>query len=377
MITAHRDTPVCLVRSTCNVKMVEELSSLATELPRCLGGRKASVLAVGSVGRAYRETGSSEQVPANDYDIIIVAPRLTESERLLSRRRINSWLKSSASRFSVPISVGILRWSDLPNRPFTLFNYEMRYGSQLLSGMDPTTCMPPYPAEQMPLIEATRLLLNRGVLLWGERLGCTSPAGANAVPYVGERRAKALLAIGDALMIMAGAYHWSYRGRLRNLADCTSFQRFDGGLRARYAAELETRISGTRHGSNESDDVGHLLSLHAAVLRFVEERRLNRSFASWSEYAEVNLQYPQYLTRSRLKRLLHLIAAFGPPRGRRFYRKHVSCAPEEVLMRAFPKCAYEQVETKWLEGALNWQASEMVTPVTVCEAFQRAWERAG
>jgi hypothetical protein len=356
---------------------VEELRRLATELPRYLGSREVSILAVGSVGRAHSEAESAAPVMLTDYDIVVIANRLTEAERIVARRRIGRWLRSVGESFSVPISVGILRRSDLPFRPFTLFNYEMRYGHQLLAGDDPTICMPPYRAEQMPYIEATRLLLNRGVPLWGDRARSKSLMRRDEVSGTGVRNRKALLAIGDALLIVAGAYHWSYRGRLANLARCTAFESFDESLRARYTTELEHRIAGTwsRDGLDQADEAADLLSVHAAAFRFVEERRLGRSFSNWREYTTSNLQYPRYLTPSRLKRFLHLVSSFGPPRGSGFYRRHVGRAPEEVLMRAFPSCAYGAVGTEWLEPALNWPRSQPPTPVAIWENFYRAWTR--
>jgi hypothetical protein len=367
-----------MVHPTSWGSVAEELHVLAKGLRRCLRGREMSVLAVGSVGRAHMEAGSTGSMLPTDYDIVVIAHRLSEAERLMARRRIHRWLRTVSPSFSVPVSVGLLRSSDLPRRPFTLFNYEMRYGHQVLVGDDPTPSMPLYRVEQMPHIEATRLLLNRGVLLWGDRTRSKAPGGGEEASGTGLRNAKALLAIGDALLIVDGAYHWSYQGRLANAGRRAAFESFGEDLRARYITELKSRIAGIssvgRFG--QSEETSALLSIHAAVLRFVEERRLGRSFSNWRDYAECDLQYPRYLTPSWIKRFAHLIGAFGPPRGSGFYRRHVGRAPEEVLLGAYPSCAYGSAGADWLKSALNWPPSDLPTPLAVWENFHRVWTRA-
>lgn len=358
----------------------DDLRRLGEELTQRMGRRNVTVLAVGSVGWAHMEARSAVDAHVADYDLIVVADHLTEPERVLHRRRIDRWLGQAAGTFALPVAVGILHRSALPRLPFTLFNYEMRYAHRVLAGADPTDDMPLYRADQMPLIEATRLLLNRGVLLWGDSLLSGRALSQNETALVAQRNRKALLAMGDALLMASRAYHWSYRVRLARVADCSVFDHFQSaGLRGRYAGALEGKIdgdAGSAEGCPPREQAASLLELHAAVFRCVEERRLRRTIADWREYATAMLHYPRYLAPSRLKRLARLVRAFGAPRGNGFYRRHGRYAPEEVLLGAFPSLAYGGAEPVNPRHMLNWQPRGSPTsPTALWHRFHSVWAR--
>jgi hypothetical protein len=348
---------------------------LAEELPLRIGDPAAGVLAVGSVGRNHQDGFSPAARPGGDYDIILAVDGMSQLQRLRAKRRVQGWLRSVEESLSLPVSVGVLALSEFPRLPFTLFNYEMRCGRRVLAGADPTARMPAYRAERMPLIEATRLLLNRGVTLWGDALWSASPLTPEEATRIARRNRKALMAIGDALLIAGGKYDWSFRGRLANLSDCAAFDGLDG-LRVRYAEALESAGSPPPDRFS-SDEATGLLALHAGAFRLVEERRLGRLFAEWREYAECALQYPSYLSPSPLKRLFHLVKSFGAPRGYGFYRRHLGEAPEEVLLRAFPGFAYQGGAGLSSERMLNWRLPGSVEAAAVWRRFSRAWARGG
>jgi hypothetical protein len=373
---ANRAGRVTATRSTLQVE--DDLHCLAQELPRRMGRLEVSVLAVGSVGRAHQEANSAAPPQIADYDLILVVNQLSEVERLYYRRRIDRWLRTAGPSFRVPVSVGILRRSAFPTLPFTLFNYEMRYGYRVLAGSDPIIHMPLYRVKEMPLIEATRLLLNRGVPLWGDSVSVRPVASFDSESAMARRCQKALMAIGDALMIADGVYDWSYSGRLVNALRCNAFDAFGRDLRSRYMNALESRLGrgSSWENSQPGEDASALLRVHAAVLRFVEERRLGHTFSRWDDYMKGALQYPHYLRPSWLKSLAHMVRAFGPPRGNGFYRRHFWQAPEEILLRAFPCFAYSAEGAGGWNRALNWSPPERPAPVALWERFQHAWVRA-
>jgi hypothetical protein len=329
-----------------------ELRPLAAAMAAAMR-RIVGVLVVGSVGRSHAD-GNSEVVQLADYDLIVVSQPLSDVERLWLRRRIERWLRA-APRTSVPLSFGIVGRNRLPHMPFTLFNYEMRYGHSVLTGENPTGYMPAYQSQQMPLIEATRLLLNRGVVLWGDTLLPAGEVNTFEPSEVARRNDKAMLAIGDALLISSGLYHWSYRQRLANVSACSSFDRLNTQVRSGYEAVLNARISGRARQEDVKpvDTAIVLLGIHAQVFRFVEELRLRRTFPRWNDYLMATLEYPDYLMPSRLKRIARLALAFGLPRGHGFYRNHLGQAPEEVLLRAFPALAYGRGSKALLRTTLN------------------------
>src|SRR6185312_1331277 len=82
-----------------------DLQGLALELPSLLGNRAMALLAVGSVGRAFREGRPRGEFAVGDYDLILVARGLGELDRLMCRRRIDRWLRRAEKRYAVPVSV--------------------------------------------------------------------------------------------------------------------------------------------------------------------------------------------------------------------------------------------------------------------------------
>jgi hypothetical protein len=362
-----------------------QLRVLRQECQQLLGDWAVSVLAVGSVGRAHVEAGFSTKrivkhhcVP-EDFDLIVVLDRPGEVRRFLCRRLIGRYLVRSVADLKVPVSVGLIRKSELRRLPFTLFNYEMRNAHRVLLGPDPTPEMPDYDPAVMPLIEATRLLLNRGVLLWGDHLLLRSrDLSDQQLRAIALRNRKVVLALGDALLITSGKYHWSYTQRMRSAGGCLLFDEFKGlGLADRYLAAIAAKLSGEVPETDMSalrSDSRALLTAHERIFGLVEEARLGRRCETWQEYAREPLDYPPYLVRPALKRTVQLWEAFGLPRGNGFYRAHLHRPVEEILLRAFPLLVYTGANgAGFLRRYLNWPWRASGDPASIWQRFSRAW----
>jgi hypothetical protein len=362
------------------VRLEEELGLLTHEVLEVCGGRLSSLMAVGSIGRAHVAGLQPSQLRPDDYDLIAVLNggtiRTVELQRRIDRR-----LTTLGDRVGAPISLGVLRVRDLPHLPFTLFNYEMRYAGRVLWGEDPSNDLPDYEAGGMPIIEATRLLLNRGVLLWGDvlRVRQSVPRGIEAEAVLLRNR-KAIMGIGDALLIAAGSFHWSYPRRLEEAARCKLFNGFQSlDLRERYIRVTNAKLKGESPRLDEEElalETLEIFALHDQVMRYIEELRLGREIGDWRVYASSDLKYPAHLRASRSKRLARLLLRFGPPRGNRFYRRHWGQAVEEVLMMAFPRLAYGLPTRDVLRGALNWRPDAEADSLTVWRRFRRLWREA-
>jgi hypothetical protein len=344
-----------------------------------LGDRLLSILAVGSVARADAEGRVASRLTVEDYDLIVVLKRANMVERVLVRRVVARLLAREAENLAVPIAAGFMAWPELALLPFTLFNYEMRNAHRVLLGPDPTPEMPDYDPATMPLIEATRLLLNRGVLLWGDHLRLRS---GNLVDRqlraIALRNRKVVLALGDAVLITSGRYHWSYGQRMRSAWGCRLFDDFtDVGLVDRYLAAITAKLSGEVPEMDVSplrSDSMALLAAHERVFRVVEEARLGRPCETWEQYAGGPLDYPPYLVRPPVTRALQLWEAFGLPRGNGFYRAHLHHPVEEVLLRAFPLLAYTGANgPDFLRRYLNWAPGASGDPASIWRQFSRSW----
>jgi hypothetical protein len=102
-----------------------------------------------------------------------------------------------------------------------MFSYDLVMGHRWLLGDDRllARCGHHRDAERIPLVEATRLLMNRcsGLLFAAERLERDEFTAADA-DFVRRNIAKAELALGDAILVTRREYHWSVRERHRRLA---------------------------------------------------------------------------------------------------------------------------------------------------------------
>jgi hypothetical protein len=297
------------------------------------------------------------------------------------QRRIDRRLGELTDRVSAPVSLGVLRVRDLPKLPLTLFNYELRYGRRVLWGGDPSETLPAYDPAQMPLIEATRLLLNRGVLLWGDalRVRQSPPHGAEAAAII-RRNRKAVVGIGDALLIAAGCFHWSYCNRMERASRCQLFDRFESfDFRHLYLELVRAKLgqdSSKLDGGELPIGTPEILALHEQVLRQVEESRLERSISDWARYAASDLSYPRWLRRGGAKRLARLMLRFGPPSGNGFFRRHWRQETEEILLLAFPYLAYRQPDSAFVRGAVNWRSGGEPDPLAVWRQFRQLWREA-
>lgn len=341
--------------------------------------RLTSILAVGSVGRRACENGRAARATIEDYDLVVIVDGPVGLGRPFYRRLL-SVRALGLPPLSRPVSIGVLDRRDLPDLPFTLFNYEMRYAHRRLYGADPTPEMPDYDPARMPLIEATRLLLNRGVHLWGDSLRADRGRlrGEHVEPTA-RRVRKAWLALGDAILIAAGLFHWSYTGRIAASRRCGLFDRFaDAELRARYVRAIRFKLS----GSPEVVDLGALrqelracLRVHERTFRFIEQLRLGRGIRDWRLYADGDLRYPDHLVPATVRRLARLVRGFGPP-GVRFYLEQRGREAEEVLIRAFPALAYARVrDPRFLDRFLNWPAPGGTDALAIWRRYYRVWSR--
>jgi hypothetical protein len=176
----------------------------------------------------------------------------------------------------------------------SMFSYDLVSGHRCLIGDETLLahCAHHANAEDIPLAEATRLLMNRasGLLLAQARLARPSFAPVDA-DFVARNIAKAQLGIGDAILTAHAQYHWSARERHRRLerlarADQTEWLR---EIRLQHAAGVEFKFHPVRSLATQAE----LAAQHSAVTNlmrdawlWVETRRLGRPFPSTTDYIE-------------------------------------------------------------------------------------------
>ena len=179
----------------------------------------------------------------------------------------------------------------------SMFSYDLSLGHRWLLGDERLLLKAGHHknASDIPLSEATRLLMNRctGLLFAKERLE-RSEFTASDADFVQRNLAKAELAFGDAVLCACGRYHWSCQERHRLLETLKPDEAFPflPELRQHHALGLEFKLHPFRSRDDRSTlQAQHerLVSLGRNLWLWIESRRLKTDFISMQQYLQTAL----------------------------------------------------------------------------------------
>lgn len=258
-------------------------------------GRLEGILLGGGYGRGeggvLRAAGGDR--PYNDLEFYV----LLRGSTVLNEWRYRAALDRLAHALSVPAGVEVefkvISLADLRRNPVTMFSHDLVRGHRRVAGPAGLLagCAHHQRAEDIPLAEATRLLLNRGtgLLLSRPRLA-HRPFTADDADFVERNLAKAGLALGDAVLTAAGRYHGSCRERARRLAELIVGENplWLEAVRREHAAGVEFKLRPHRSRRTAAElekDWGRISQLACRVWLWVESRRLEINFGSPMNYA--------------------------------------------------------------------------------------------
>lgn len=274
-----------------NARLHLALQRLAAEVRQALRDNLVALVLGGGYGRG--EGGvvhvAGVERPYNDLDLILVVKRKTAvPEPALSAIGQNCGAAMGVHiDFSRPLTLGDirrwppwLRWVDLLNGHIVLMG-----PPQVLRASAPAALHRP-----LPLLEATRLLLNRGAgLLWALRVA----RGAEPAPdrdFVRRNYYKCALALGDGLLIAHRLFATPYQGRDRRLAQLAAISAPVAALRLEPLYHTALRFKFT---PDEVPDQGldeqslqALAERWGAVFLHVERRRTGGAWPSLAAYAQ-------------------------------------------------------------------------------------------
>jgi hypothetical protein len=230
--------------------------------------------------------------PYNDLEFYV----FIRGPARLNERRYRPALDHLGETLSAQVGIEV-EFKILSPRQFrrggvTMFFYDLMMGHKVLAG-DPAIlagCEHHRAAHQIPLAEATRLLMNRGsgLLFALEKLRRTR-FGFDDADFVGRNLAKAQLGLGDVVLAASGQYHWSCRERHRLLEKLDLAVPWVGEVRAEHAQGVRFKLHPCRSRAAREELLGEherISQLALSVWLWLESRRLGRSFASAREYAE-------------------------------------------------------------------------------------------
>ena len=195
-----------------DVKAEELLEKVLSEMKERFSGTDLCVVLGGSYGRGDGGVRQDQEngILYNDLDFFVFARKKCDNAGIL--------LKEIAGKYEKELKVDvdfsrIMSIKDIKNNARRLMMQELKRGYRLVAGEDLLAeYLPEFPAEEIPFSEACRLLLNRGMglLLAGEKMSRNS----GDTDFILRNINKAILGMGDALLIAQKNYKWKMGERL-------------------------------------------------------------------------------------------------------------------------------------------------------------------
>lgn len=266
-----------------NEWMESTTRDIVSDVKTAMGGNLVCLIISG--GYARGEGGviirEGKELPYNDLDFTIVVNDKSEDipGKLLPISRKYETILGIDVDFSRPLSV-----EDVRNWPHWLMWTDLVTGSRIVFGEGDflRKNAPGKLRECPPLIEATRLLLNRGAgLLWSLRI-LRGIEKSHDPDFVRRNMHKAILAIGDALIIKHGRHQAAYAGRDAILAEIPEGH----GVLDLYRQALSFRLTPDNlpEGPSCEKELEPTINLWGKQWLLTEGARTGRSFPSAEAY---------------------------------------------------------------------------------------------
>lgn len=171
----------------------------------------------------------------NDYDLFVILKNVSYLAKREYQKKIHFIHQKFTPLFKIDVDVGPLQTVNaISKAPHYMMWYELKNGHKVLWGNQSIkNYFPAYPDENMPIMEAYRLLLNRGVGLLLCKEHFETYTETESQEFILRNIRKAQLAMGDAFLIKKKIFHFSYQKRdeiftkLKDDQDLTKLGIFD------------------------------------------------------------------------------------------------------------------------------------------------------
>lgn len=285
-----------------DAKVENDLQRIKTGIKMLMGNAAEVILVAGGFGRGEGSVVATTQRIRiiNDYDIIILLRARGPLSFWCQFRRWNEPLEKLAECLAKDMD---MKQIDLAMRSRSYFSkrtaptiekYEIRNGHSLLAGrFDPCNLMPNWKGDQIPLFEGTWLFRNRGLglLIAGCYIDRLGRIDATYRENFAIECNKALLAIGDSVLLLESKYHWSYANRLK-IIEGDRFPNVPCGedIVKLYAEALREKLKpefNRYHLRNPLECWLEITTMFIEFFLWFEGRRLGSRFNDWIAYDRI------------------------------------------------------------------------------------------
>jgi hypothetical protein len=261
-------------------------------LPR---GRLEAIILGGGYGRGeggVLRTAAGDR-PYNDLEFYVCLRGNRHVNEIRFGRPLHVLGEILTPQAGVEVEFKLTSLATLLGGPVSMFSYDLMMGHRWLVGREELLLGAERhrEAQEIPLSEATRLLMNRctGLLLARERLTRPVFTAADA-DFVRRNIAKAELALGDAVLVAYKKYHWSVRERHRQLERLSRTETLPWlrDVCRHHAAGVDFKLRPERSTASRDElTVSHapLTALAEKIWLWIESQRLWASFSSVRDYA--------------------------------------------------------------------------------------------
>ena len=290
--TVHCDADI-------NRKINDDLKIIVERVTELLGEHIHSILLYGGFGRGegsikIENIGISI---VNDYDISVVLNESNRFKYMTLYKKYNKLLQNLAEKLAddlqiKQIDLGLKTISYFKGTtPPKIVDYELRNGYQLLYGKeDPCQRLPCFKSEDIPLSEGTRLFRNRGggLIIAAKYFTDYSKVHFEKKENFIIETNKALIAIGDSILLLKKKYHYLYSKRRElikhiDISDIPSSEK----IKAEYLKAVSQKL---RPDFKQYDDIDlkkwwfESQRLFEEFFLYFESLRLDTQIKDWLQY---------------------------------------------------------------------------------------------
>jgi len=250
-----------------------------------------SLILVGGYGRGeggvWRRDGTDTVF--NDYDFFLVL----KGKVLIEQKKIvESVTEQLSEKIGIEVDIFTISKKRFVSLPLSLMNYEMKAKSHIVYGnRDILDELQLYNVNDMPEIEGTRLLLNRGSLLLYCKRAIQNLQNPTADEYqkIIKYLFKAQLALGDSYLLLDQRYDYRLLKKEQIILSLQSspYEMFSK-IKEVYceALEFKKKVDFSLYMNRDLNRwVEDILSLYESYYLWYEEQRLGRKFIAWNNYS--------------------------------------------------------------------------------------------